>query len=135
MMTGCTILILLIHKQERFSILLYHLQFTFHLKFSFQVFYFLSKIHSKIIFEAIVNGMIFLISFSACLYLVYKKDTGYCGFILSLAALMLTLIILGVFLWILLASFMYIIMPSIRILWFLLSLYSFHLLHLSYFSR
>lgn len=134
MMTGCTILILLIHKQERFSIFLYHLQFTFHLKFSLQVFYFLSKIHSKIIFEAIVNGMIFLISFSACLYLVYK-NTGYCGFILSLAALMLTLIILGVFSWILLASFMYRIMPSIRILWFLLSLHSFRLLHLSYFSR
>jgi hypothetical protein len=41
-----------------------------------------------IFFEAIVNGIVFLSSFSVCSLLVYKKATGFCELILYSAALL-----------------------------------------------
>jgi hypothetical protein len=38
-------------------------------------------------FEAIMNGIVFLYSFSICLFLVYRKATEFCKLILYLATL------------------------------------------------
>lgn len=112
---GYSIIILLIHKQETLFPFLESFSIYFSLKFFIiQVFYFLGRIHLNLISEAVVNYIIFLISFSACSYVAYKKDTGFCVLILSPAAFMHTFIILGVFWWILLASIMYKIMPSVN---------------------
>lgn len=113
--TGYLIIILLIHKQETLFQFLKSFSIYFSLKvFIVQVFYFLGRIHSNLIPEAVVNCIIFLISFSARLYVVYEKDTGFCALILSPAVFMHTFIILEVFWWILLASITYKIVPSVN---------------------
>jgi hypothetical protein len=51
-----------------------------------------------IVFEAIVNGIVSLISFSVCALLVYRKTTDFCMLILCPATLPKEFMISGSFL-------------------------------------
>jgi hypothetical protein len=78
-----------------------------------KVFDFFCEIYSKVLFfEAIINGIVYLISFSVCVLLVYRKATDFCMLILYLATLPKKFMISSSFLVEFLGSLRYRVMSS-----------------------
>lgn len=78
-----TILILLIHKHGMsFNFVFSSVSSSSALKFSLYTFYTSWSGLFQGIFEAFVNGIVFLVSFSLSFWLRYKMDVGFCVLIL-----------------------------------------------------
>ena len=98
-----TILILPIHENRYLSICFCHLQFLSSISYSFQSMSFTSLVRFIpryfILLDAIVNGIVSLISLSDSSLLVYRNATDFCILILYPANLLNSIISSRVFWW------------------------------------